>query len=108
MQGVYLQGLREGVTDWGKKHAYYTGGLDRESLIKALREKDEELLTALAAIDAQGAESFSIDWYGSEINLTRYLSVWIQHEALHQGQWSFYATLGGFPTPQSWVVNWGL
>jgi hypothetical protein len=24
------------------------------------------------------------------------------HEALHHGQWSFYATLGGFETPDGW------
>jgi hypothetical protein len=32
----------------------------------------------------------------------------VQHEAIHHGQWSIYASLAGFDTPLSWRVSWGL
>jgi hypothetical protein len=32
----------------------------------------------------------------------------IQHEAIHHGQWSVYASLAGFETPLSWRNEWGL
>lgn len=27
---------------------------------------------------------------------------------IHHGQWSLYAAFGGFETPPSWKLNWGL
>jgi hypothetical protein len=32
----------------------------------------------------------------------------VQHEAIHHGQWSVYASLAGFDTPVSWRTSWGL
>jgi hypothetical protein len=32
----------------------------------------------------------------------------VQHEAIHHGQWSIYASLAGFDTPLSWRASWGL
>lgn len=32
----------------------------------------------------------------------------VQHEALHHGQWSIYASLAGFDTPSNWRESWGL
>ena len=107
VQGVYIGGLRDRVTDFGRKHSYYSGGLDRPSLVAALREKDAELRAALAQIDAQGPDDYIIEFYGKN-SLASFLATVSQHEAIHQGQWSFYATLGGFETPKSWKLNWGL
>ena len=50
---------------------------------------------------------YVIEFYGRS-PLASYLSVISQHEAIHHGQWSFYATLGGFETPPGWKLNWGL
>ena len=32
----------------------------------------------------------------------------VQHEAIHHGQWSIYASLAGFDTPLSWRTSWGM
>jgi hypothetical protein len=108
VQGVYLQGLRERQADWSKKHSHYSGSLHRDSLVSALREKDSQLESVLAEIDATGPDAFEMDWFGQRIGLGRYLHVLIQHEAIHHGEWSFFAALGGFETPMSWKLNWGL
>ncbi len=105
VQGVYIGGLRDQVTDFGKKHSHYDGPLDRASLVAALRQKDDELRTALREIPGEG--EYVIEFYGRS-PLASYLSVISQHEAIHHGQWSFYATLGGFETPPGWKLNWGL
>ncbi|MDA1074436.1 MAG: hypothetical protein O3A63_06710 [Proteobacteria bacterium] len=49
----------------------------------------------------------SIEFYGQQL-LGTYLNAFLYHESLHQGQWSLYATSGGFETPESWKLNWGL
>jgi uncharacterized damage-inducible protein DinB len=108
VQGVYLQGLRERTANFGTKHSHYDGPLGRRELRAALQQKDAELDAALQEIDAAGVEAFRIDWFGSQIGLDRYLQVVVQHEAIHHGQWSFYATLGGFQSPLSWKFGWGL
>jgi hypothetical protein len=108
VQGVYLHGLNERVTDFSKKHSHYDGPLDRASLLQGLHEKDAALLTTLANIGKAGPERFEIDWFGQRIGLAGYLHVLIQHESIHHGEWSFYATFGGFATPVSWQMNWGL
>jgi hypothetical protein len=105
VQGVYVAGLRERVTDFGRKHSHYGGPLDRPSLVAALREKDEDLRAALHGLPDEG--EYAIEFYGRR-TLASYLSVIPQHEAIHHGQWSFYATLGGFETPPGWKLNWGL
>ncbi len=107
VHGVYNEGLRNRVTDFGKKHSYYSGELDRESLRLALQEKDSDTKRLLAQIRDAGEEDCVIEFYGPS-SLAGYLNVYGTHEAIHQGQWSFYATIGGFESPQSWKFNWGL
>jgi uncharacterized damage-inducible protein DinB len=107
VQGVYVDGLRNRTTQFGAKHAHYTGTLDRDSLVSGLRHMDETLAAALAQIKVSGENDYVIDFYGKQ-KLGSYLNVFLHHEALHHGQWSFYATLGGFETPASWKLNWGL
>lgn len=41
-------------------------------------------------------------------SLPHLLTKVIQHEAIHHGEWSVYASLAGFETPRLWKVNWGL
>ena len=107
VQGVYTQGLRERVADFGKKHTHYDGPLDQSSLVGALRAKDAELAEALAEIRASGDLELTIEFYGKQ-SLSGFLQVYATHESLHHGQWSFYAALGEFETPQSWKLNWAL
>ena len=32
----------------------------------------------------------------------------VQHEAIHHGQWAVYAVLAGFETPPGWQRAWNL
>lgn len=105
VQGVYIAGLRDRATDFGAKHSHYGGPLDRASLVAALHRKDEDLRAALREIPDEG--EIVIEFYGPS-PLASYLSAIPLHEGIHQGQWSFYATLGGFETPPGWQLNWGL
>jgi uncharacterized damage-inducible protein DinB len=107
VQGVYIDGIRKRATDFGAKHSHYGGGLGRKELEAALREKDATLESLLAEIPPADEAGYLIEFYGTN-TLAGYLNVFLHHEAMHHGQWSFYATLGGFPTPQSWQLNWGL
>ncbi len=107
VQGVYIDGVRNRVTDFGRKHSHYSGSLDRESLVAALRAKDDLLDTALTQITPEAEDGYLIEFYGKQ-TLAAYLSVIPQHEAIHHGQWSLYAAFGGFETPLSWKLNWGL
>ncbi len=107
VQGVYTEGLRNRRTDFGKKHTHYGGPLDRDSLVAALREKDHDLERALADLASVDPSEYVIEFYGAN-SLAAYLNVYATHESLHHGQWSFYAALGGWETPQSWKLNWGL
>ena len=96
VQGCYHQGLSEGVADFSCKHSHYAGPLERGALLAALRQKDAELETILTAIEARGADEFAIDFFGKTRGFVRYSAIMLQHEALHHGQWSLYAALGGF------------
>ena len=107
VQGVYIDGLLHRESDFGNKHSHYSGDLDRQNLTRALHDMDDSLAAALAEVRSAGEDDFTIDFYGEQ-RLGSYLNVFLHHEALHHGQWSFYATLGGFQTPQSWRFNWGL
>jgi len=74
------------------KHAHYTGDLTRGELMQALTVKHEAMLATLDQLEGDG----------------EFAHVIVQHEALHQGQWSLYASLAGFETPPSWRLNWGI
>jgi hypothetical protein len=49
-----------------------------------------------------------IDFFGSQISDVDYLYGYVQHEAIHHGQWSLYAAQGGHATPDLWRLQWGL
>ena len=61
-----------------------------------------------AGFGDDGAAGFEIDFFGHRRGFARYGAVMLQHEAIHHGEWSFYAALGGFATPKGWRLNWGL
>ena len=104
VRGLYNETLSTGRADWARKHEQYTGGVSRDELVRALSQKHDELLAILnTAYDA-----LSLEFIGRQINFAEFAHVMIQHEAIHQGQWSLYASLAGFETPLRWRLNWGL
>ena len=107
VEGVYLDGLKNRVASFETKHSHYSGPLESQALLAALETMDVQLEQTLRAIPLEAEEDFEVEFYGRQ-KLRTYLNTFLYHEALHQGQWSFYATLGGFDTPRSWQLNWGL
>jgi hypothetical protein len=52
--------------------------------------------------------SMPIDWDGTPFSFALVTWEFVQHEAIHHGQWIIYASLAGFDTPLSWRTSWGI
>jgi uncharacterized damage-inducible protein DinB len=107
VRGVYNDGLVEGKVDFSRKHEYYAGGLDREELLAALHGKHHDLQEIIHELTGDPYAS-AIDFFGSRMTYADYFYGYVQHEALHHGQWSLYAAHGGYEVPEIWRVQWGL
>ena len=104
VRGVYNAALATGKVDWKRKHDHYSGPLTRDALLKALDDKQRQLLATLETVDIGAV----IDWDGTPFTFALFTWEFVQHEAIHHGQWSLFASLAGFDTPQSWRTSWGL
>ena len=49
----------------------------------------------------------TVDWTRKHDHYGGPLTRGAPHEAIHHGQWSVYASLGGFDTPPSWRASRG-
>ena len=103
-RGVYNAALATRRVDWSRKHEHYAGPLTRDALLVALDDQQRQLLVTLPTVDVTA----SIDWDGTPFSFAIFTWEFVQHEALHHGQWSVYASLAGFDTPLSWRTSWGL
>jgi hypothetical protein len=103
-RGVYNAALARRKVDWSRKRDHYVGPLTREALLAALNDKQQELLAILKTVDIDAL----IDWDGTPFSFAMFTWEFVQHEAIHHGQWSIYASLAGFDTPRSWRASWGL
>lgn len=104
VRGVYNEALVARRVDWSRKHDHYRGPLTRDALLSALDEKQRHLLAILPTVDVDAP----IDWGGTPFSFALFALEFVQHEAIHHGQWSMYASLAGFDTPLSWRTSWGL
>ena len=104
VRGVYNAALATRKVDWTRKHDHYAGPLAREALVAALDDKQRQLLATLETVDVDAP----IDWDGTPFGFAYFTWEFVQHEAIHHGQWSIYASLAGFDTPLSWRASWGL
>lgn len=104
VRGVYNAALATRRVDWTKKHDHYDGPLTREALLAALGEKQRQLLATLDNTDID----LTIDWDGTPFSFASFTWEFVQHEAIHHGQWSLCASLAGFDTPASWRTSWAL
>ena len=104
VRGVYNAALATRRVDWARKHEHYIGPLTREALLAALDDKQRRLLATLETVDTNAP----IDWDGTPFTFALFTWEFVQHEAIHHGQWSLYASLAGFDTPLSWRKSWGL
>jgi hypothetical protein len=105
VRGVYNEGLRNGRVDFSRKHEHYTGGLTRDELMAGLDAQNVALTQLLDRLEDLPP---AVDVFGRQESRAEYLYVYVQHEAIHHGQWSFYAAQGGFAVPDLWRVQWGL
>jgi hypothetical protein len=101
-RSAYHEAMVTKKTDFGRSHEHYTGPLTRDALLAALNEKQRQFLATLETLDTEtpiyfGKTPFNFDQFACEV---------VQHEAIHHGQWSVYASLAGFETPQSWRASW--
>jgi hypothetical protein len=103
-RGVYNAALSTGAVDWATRHDHYSGPLTREALLAGIEAQQTALLAILETVDPEA----TVDWGGTPFSLDLVAMEWVQHEAIHHGQWSIYAELGGFDTPSSWRSSWGL
>ncbi len=104
MRGVYNAALATRKVDWARKHEHYLGPLTRKALLAGLDAQQRCLLSTLETVDVDA----SIDWDGTPFTFAVFALEFVQHEAIHHGQWSVYASLAGFETPRSWRTSWGL
>ena len=104
VRGVYNAALATRKVDWTRKHEHYVGPLTREALLAALDDQQRRLLATLETVDI----SAPIDWDGTPFTFALFTWEFVQHEAIHHGQWSIYASLAEFDTPLSWRASWGL
>ncbi len=98
VRGVYTAALGTRKVDWTRKHEHYAGPLTREALLAALDGQQRRLLATLETVDLD----LSIDWDGTPFTFALFTWEFVQHEAIHHGQWSIYAALAGFDTPLGW------
>lgn len=104
-RGVYNAALATGAVDWSRSHEHYVGPLARDVLLAALEEQQRELLRLL---DEADTETITLDWGGTPFTFADFTWEFVQHEAIHHGQWSVYAAVAGFKTPDSWQQAWKL
>jgi DinB superfamily len=104
VRGVYNAALLTKKADFAKKHDHFRGPPSRAALLAALAEKQSDLLAMLDTVDT----NVPIDFFGTPFSFGDFAFTVVQHEAIHHGQWSIYAALGGFRTPLSWRNEWGL
>ena len=104
VRGVYIAAMITKRADFSQSHEFYNGPLTREALRQALIESHSQFLATLKALDTE----IPIDFSGTSFSFDNFACEVIQHEAIHHGQWSIYASLGGFETPVSWRTSWKL
>ena len=102
--GCLPRGHGDGASRLFQKHEHYRGLLTRPELSAALDESRRDFLGALETVEA----STPIDFFGRAFSFGEFAYTVVQHEAIHHGQWSVYASLAGFETPDSWRSEWGL
>jgi hypothetical protein len=108
VRGVYNDAIATRRADFSRKHEQHTGGLSRVELLSALDAKHQELSAVLDRVELEGVDGYFVESFGRQFSVEEYCHVIVQHESLHHGEWSVYASLAGFETPLSWRLNWAL
>ena len=102
VRGLYNDAMVTKKMDFERSHDHYSGPLTREALLQALSDKRRDFLANLETFDPAS----TIDFGGTPFTFDSFACEMVQHEAIHHGQWTVYASLGGFETPLSWRKSW--
>ncbi|MGE0174492.1 MAG: DinB family protein [Oligoflexales bacterium] len=104
---LYRCALRDGKIDMVTKKQEYGGSTERSEILAAIKDRDvrlEALLSEEKFLDVE----YRIDFFGTQMTVNEFTQTMVQHESLHHGMWSVYASLAGFPPPDGWKNDWGL
>jgi hypothetical protein len=107
VQGAYQEMFSTGTVDFSHKAQYTPDGTSRHEILAALEHRDADLAAHIDALRPR-TSSWTVEWFGNRIGVAGFGAVFIQHEALHHGQWAVHAHLSGAPVPIGWLLNWGL
>ncbi len=107
VSGLYNHAVKTKTMDFSVKKSTYSGSLEKEDILNGLKDKDKELFEILDSIKNDG-EGYKINAFDTEMGLSEYLHILLQHESLHHGMWSMYAGLGKFDVPKTWSDDWEL
>ena len=97
------------IDDFGRyikvlHNGHYVGPLTRKALLAALDGQ-----AATTPRHTGNRRQRRADRLGrNPFHLALFTWEFVQHEAIHHGQWSIYASLAGFDTPVNWRASWGL
>lgn len=107
--GLYRDALAGGeMKPCASKKTHYSGGLQRQEILRGLEHQDKLLLEVLRSLKDGDLEGYRVKAFGAEMGFTEFSHIMLHHESNHHGLWSFYAALGGFSTPKSWSDTWEL
>src|SRR6516164_4549604 len=102
ISGLYNDSQRHRTVDFTRKRSFYPAILDKPSILAGLRTQDAELERRMRALDAEARQALAIDFGENKMRFGDYITMLVQHEALHQGICALCARLGGFATPPLW------
>lgn len=107
--GLYADGfVNRKIDDCESKKTHYSGEIDKENLLRGFAEIDKKLSQILQDLEGENLDEFEIDFFGEKMGFSEYTHILIEHESIHHGLWSMYASFGEFETPKSWQQNWEL
>lgn len=108
VSGLFNDALENKKINLAVKKSCYSGGLEQNELIAALKKQDEIFWAILSKFNEAEANVYLMDFFGGKFGLFEFLNNMIQHESVHHGMWALYAKLGGFQCPKTWKNTWEL
>lgn len=107
IQACYIAAIEGGKMDFTLTPRQRALERSKEDLVAYMRHVDALLFKILRGLTAEHLER-SIEWRDGRVTLLQHLMWLLEHEALHQGMWTFYAKIADLPLPESWKRTWTL
>jgi len=105
--GLYRDAIEnQSMKPFSTKKTHYHGGLSKQEILEGFEKQNKEMIEALNRVKQH--DEYSVKAFGSQMSISEFGHVILQHESNHHGLWSLYAKIAGFSSPSSWSDNWGL